>query len=78
LVPGGPEVFLGNKNFGHARTQSPCPRQKTLRVNTIADEGLFETGNSLSIDTAAMLRGAILKPLVQLLGNILDRQRRHL
>jgi hypothetical protein len=25
-----------------------------------------------------MLRGAILKPLVQLLGNILDRQRGHL
>jgi hypothetical protein len=73
LVLSGTEVPLRQENPGHPRAQGANLRQKLFWVQAITAEGLFEAGDGLSIDAAAVLRGAFFETLAQLLGNILDR-----
>ncbi|SPE29960.1 hypothetical protein SBA2_470027 [Acidobacteriia bacterium SbA2] len=77
LILGDSEVAFSYENPRHPGTQPSDLRQKIFGVHSIAKQSHFEARNSFFRHAAAMFRGAFPKPVVELLRNIPDRQRRH-
>lgn len=72
------EMSLGQ--WGKGQPLAPCIRsgEKCVGIDARAQERLLEPDDDLTVEAASVIRGALFQPFVQFVGDVLERDRRHI